>query len=236
MASPKKKSPSTKKKSYRLTEADLALAATIPAHRRKSFIKAAVGGDGYDYYKGVKTNLDSLLNIALSSDLAAPLAARKKIRAEVAAACIGTREIKGNQGVAEGLYEYVFEQRVTAAPFDFPQIALGKAGTRRFWAPYILKIGGKKYIPFFDFRQGRSRSTRDSRRFIFSIQHTHIRLANPTEYGDVGFVIFTFTEPQSRVRKLVSYFDAGVSFWNDEQIGGMIDAVYRDLEAIKKAA
>jgi hypothetical protein len=38
------------------------------------------------------------------------------------------------------------------------------------------------------------------------------------------------------VRKLVPYFDTGVSFSNDHEIGAMIDAVYRDLDEIKKAA
>jgi hypothetical protein len=49
-------------------------------------------------------------------------------------------------------------------------------------------------------------------------------------------VIFQFTAPINRVRNVVPYFDAGVSFWSDKEIGVMIDAVYRDLDEIKKAA
>ena len=79
----------------------------------------------------------------------------------------------------------------------------------------------KKYVPFFDFLQGPRRLTREARRFIFSIQHTHIRLANPTEYGDVGFVIFQFTAPINRVRNAIAHFDAGISFWSDKEIGVM---------------
>jgi hypothetical protein len=61
-------------------------------------------------------------------------------------------------------------------------------------------------------------------------------LANPTEFGDVGFVIFQFTAPENRVRKVVAYFDTGISFWSDQEIGEMIDAVYRAIDEIKKAA
>jgi hypothetical protein len=233
MASPKTKSPSIKKKSYRLTNSDLALAATAPAHRRKSLIKAAAGSGGYDYYKGVKTNLGKILSLAFNPALPT---ARRRLKAAVADACIASRDIKNNQSVADGLNNYVAERQIAVAAFDFPPITLGLAGTRSFWAPYILKIDGKKYIPFLDFRQGRRRLTRDARRFIFSIQHTHIRLANPTEYGDVGFVILEFTAVQNKVRSVVPYFDTGISFWSDPEIGAMIDAVYRALDEIRRAA
>jgi hypothetical protein len=231
MASPKTKSPSTKKKSYRLTNSDLALAATAPAHRRKGIIKAAAGSGGYDYYKGVKTNLGKILSLAFNPALPA---ARKRLKAAVAAACIADRDIKNNQSVADGLNNYIAERRIEVAAFDFPQITLGRAGTRSFWAPYILKIDSKKYIPVLDFRQGERRLTREARRFIFSILNTHIRLANPTEYGDVGFVILEFAAPQSKVRSVVPYFDAGFSFWSDVEIGAMIDTVYRAVDEIKK--
>jgi len=237
MASPKTKSRSTKKKKkYRLTNTDLALAATATADRRKAIIKAAAGGSGYDRYKGVKTNLGDILRLALNAHVPASLPTIKQIKRAVARACISSREVKGNQSLAEGLYEYVVEHNVTAALVDLPPVALGRAGVRSFWQPYLLKIDGKKYIPFFDFRLGERRPTREARRFIFSVQYTYIRLANPTEFGDVGFVIFQFTAPINRVRKVVAYFDTGISFWNDAEIGTMIDAVYRVVDELEKAA
>ena len=120
MASRKTKSRSIKKKSYRLADTDLALAATAPANRRKGIIKAAAGGGGYDRYKGVKTNLGGILNLALNARVPASLATKKQIKTAVARACISSREINSNQSVAEGLYDYVVEHNVTAAMFDFP--------------------------------------------------------------------------------------------------------------------
>jgi hypothetical protein len=126
MANRKKKPRSIKKKkSYRLTDTDLALAATAPANRRKAIIKAAAGSGGYDRYRGVKTNLGGILNLALNSRVPASLATKKQIKTAVARACIGSREVKGNQSVAEGLYDYVVEHNVTAAMFDFPPVSSG---------------------------------------------------------------------------------------------------------------
>lgn len=184
----------------------------------------------YDY-RGVKTNLGGIVNLAGSS-----LGSLEQIKATVALDCIGSDEIKPNQSVAAGLHEYVTEHNVVAAMFDYPPVALGPAGLRSFWEPLLLRIDGKRYIPFFDLRQGPRRLTRDAWRFIFSIQHSHIRQANPTEFGDLGLVVLQFTSPINKVRKVVPHFDTGVSFWNDKNIGTMIDAVYRDLDEIRKAA
>jgi hypothetical protein len=49
-------------------------------------------------------------------------------------------------------------------------------------------------------------------------------------------VILEFAAPQSKVRSVVPYFDTGFSFWSDAEIGVMIDAVYRAVDEIKKAA
>jgi hypothetical protein len=75
-----------------------------------------------------------------------------------------------------------------------------------------------------------------ARRFVFSVNHTSIRLANPTEFENVGFGIFQFEEINGGVRKAVPYFDDAISFWTDKEIGAMIDDVYRVLDEIRKAA
>ena len=165
-----------------------------------------------------------------------PEPTREHIKTAIARSCNdGPGEIKGNQAVGLGLYDYITAHKVTVAEFEFAPVALGRAGRRCFWAPYILKIDGKKHIPFFDFR-GETRLPREARRFVFSLNHTYIRLANPTEFADVGFVIFQFEEMNGGVRKAVPYFDNGISFWTDAEIGTMIDEVYRVLDEIRRAA
>ena len=71
---------------------------------------------------------------------------------------------------------------------------------------------------------------------MFSINHTYIRLANPTEFENVGFVIFQFEDMSGGVRKAVPYFDNGILFWTDHEISKMIDEVYRVLDEIQRAA
>ena len=236
MASPAKKFRSSRKKRFHLSEIDLARAATAPASQKRSIIKQATRGDGYDRYRGVRANLGAILNVALPL-ISGARPTKAHIKKAIARACNdGPGEVKSNQGVGLGLYEFVAAHDVTAAELDLRPVTLGPAGPRRFCAPYLLKFGGKKYLPFFDFR-GEKRLPTEAQRFVFSVNHTHVRLANPTEYRDVGFVIFQFDALNAEgVRKAIPHFDAGISFWTDKEIGVMIDETYRVLDEVRKAA
>jgi hypothetical protein len=236
MASRNTKSRSMRKKSYHLNETDLARAVTAPAERKRGMILLAVSGIAYDHYKGIKDWLGTILNLAVNRLLPASAATKEQVKAIVARGCIGTKEIAGNQAIAEGLYNWVAENNVTAAEFDFPRVTLGRAGARQFWHPFLLKIDGKNYIPFFDFRQERSCLTAEARRFIFSVNHSHIRLGDPTLYRDVGLVIVQFGPLKDNVRNVVAHFDGGVSYFADKEINAMIDETYRILDEIRRAA
>ncbi len=54
--------------------------------------------------------------------------------------------------------------------------------------------------------------------------------------GDVGFVIFQFENSRKGARKAIPYFDNGIKFWTDREIGQMIDETYRILDEIRPAA
>lgn len=228
MASREKKPP--------LSEIDLALAATAPANQKKSLIQAATGERGYDFYRGFRSNLATILNIAVNPLVAAPAVTKKQIKAAIGRSCNDAPgETKNNESVGEGLRDYVIAHNIIGAEFVFDPVSLGRAGKRFFWYPYILKIDGKNYIPFFDPRRTNC-LTPEARRFVFSINHTHIRLLNPTEWGDVGFVIFQFEDSRNGSRKAIPHFDHGIKFWNDKEIGSMIDDTYRVLDEIRRAA
>jgi hypothetical protein len=214
----------------------LARAATAPAYLRKGIIKAATSGGGYDRYKGVRSNIGAILKLALNPFVPASSPTKRQIKLSVGRDCIASDDVRRNQSIAEGLYDYVAAHNVTAAEFNFGAVALGRAGKRYFWTPYILKIDDKKYIPFFDFRQDRRGLVSEARRFVFSINHSHIRGAEIPEYRDIGFVIFQFGELKKGVREAIPYFDSGISFWTDKEIGTMIDETYLVLDEIRRAA
>jgi hypothetical protein len=225
----------SQKKKFNLTEIDLAHAATAPTNQKKSIVTQATSGNGYDFYRAIRDNSGAILNLQLPLVSASPVT-REETVAAVGRACYArSGEIEGNEAIAAGLWDYVDKHKVTAANLDLEKVFLGPAGRRWFWAQYILKIDGEKYIPFFDWRKDTGLSS-EGRRFVFSVNHAHIRLANPTEYGDVGLVIFQFEVLNNKTRRAVAHFDDGISFWSDTDISQMIDDVYRVLDEVRRAA
>ena len=198
--------------------------------RRKLLLKV-MRGRGYPFYRSAKALYPSILSIA--SLVLLPSA--ETLKKTVARKCPKGRkgEIPGNQKIVEALRQYAVAHSVTGATFKHDPVPLGpRAGKREFWSPFIIQIDGKKYIPYFDPR-GANELTAAARAFMFSVNHTYIRLQDPTQYGSVGFVIFQFSKLKDGSRKVIAHFDKGVKFLTDNEIGKMIDAVYRTMDAIE---
>ena len=218
-------------KKPRLCDTDLALAATMTEDERRKLLLKVTHGRGYPFYRSAKALYPSILSIA-SLVLLPPAETLKKT---VARKCPKGRkgEIPGNQKIVEALREYAIAHSVTGVAFKHEPVPLGpRAGKRELWAPFIIQIDGGKFIPYFDPR-GDNELTAAARAFIFSVNHTYIRLQDPTQYGSVGFVIFQFATLKDGSRKVIAHFDKGVKFWSDREIGEMVDAVYRTMDAIE---
>ncbi len=147
-----------------------------------------------------------------------------------------TYTIKSDSG--HGLRDYVDAHNVRAIDFEHEGVPLGRAGRRHFWIPFLLEFDGKRFFAFIDPRRER-RLTWDARRFVFSIMHTYLREQNPNKYGNYGLVIFQFADTRKGPRKVEPHFADSIKFWKYEEIGKMVDAVYRILDELagsKKAA
>lgn len=215
----------------------MARAVVTPADQKKQFLKEVTEGTPYQRYKGIRDNLGALVRLALNPFIPAPHPSKQQIKKYVADDCIAPADIKGNQAIAEGLYDFVVKHDVTAAKSDFRRVvSLGRAGERKFWEPFFLLIDGKRYIPYLDFRQENTRLTTEAMRFVLSIQNTYVRLA-AEDYKNYGLVIFQFEQMDRKgVRKAVATYHNDAALWSDKEIGAMIDEVYRVLEEICRAA
>lgn len=223
-----------------LSEIDLARAASTVGTKRRGIIVAGTKEGGYPYYRGTSSAYPIILNVASlapTDDLSVD-----EINGIVEHAC-GSRkgEIDANKHLAHGLRNYVQAHHVKSALFEHEPAGLGRAGKRHFWVPFILEIDGKRHFAFIDPRLecGGRRLDFESRRFVFSVMHSHLREQNPNKYGGYGLVIFQFGEPKKGAREAEVHFADKIRFWSADEIAKMIDAVYRILDQInagKKAA
>src|SRR5215470_16001147 len=98
MASREKKPP--------FTETDLAIIATAPASRKKDLIRAATGEGGYQYYKGFRTTLPTILGAPLNPLIPAPRLTKRQVLGAVLRACNdGPGEKDNNKAIAEALFD-----------------------------------------------------------------------------------------------------------------------------------
>jgi len=215
---------------------DFALAVTAQRHEKERLLRNALRKGGYRYYRGIRSAAPMILKVA-NGLLSSPSSTKAQIKALIESTCINAHgELDNNLHLGEGLYDYAIAHNVTGAEFHTSSISLGRAGRRRIWEPFFLKIDERKYIPLIDPRLPEGGLTPDARRFVFSIQHTHFTLGDPTLWGDVGFVILQFEESKKGRRKVIPHFGDGIEFWDDKQIARMIDDTYRLLDDIREAA
>jgi hypothetical protein len=213
-------------------DTDLALAVTMPLPQQRRFIQKVTSGTGHDFYRSARATYPVALNVD-SLPLHPSIATLRRI---ISRKCKKARpgQVRANQAIVEGLGRYRETHNVSGAWFQYDPVNLGRAGYRTLWAPFQLQIDGKKCIPYFDLRST-TPLTYDARRFIFSVNHAHIREQDPALYGDARLVIFQFDTLRNGARKVIPHFDDGIKFWTAEEIGAMIDAAYRVLDEINNS-
>ncbi|HEY4115419.1 MAG TPA: hypothetical protein VGM17_15290 [Rhizomicrobium sp.] len=218
-------------KKRRLCECDLALAATMADEEElRRFILRFLTGRPYPFYRSAKSLIPSILSIMSLVLIPSEATLKKAIARKCKKGRVG--EVPGNQKIVAALREYAIAHKVTGVEFQHDKVPLGKAGLRQFWSPFIIEIDGKKYIPYFDPRLDWQLSP-EARRFVFSVNHTYIRAADPALFSDVGFAIFQFKKKADGSREIIVHFDDGVELWTDKEIGKMVDALFRMIEAVE---
>jgi hypothetical protein len=217
---------------------DLARAVAASLTAKEQFIRASMSGKGgYRYYRGFRAAAPMTLKVAAGMFLTAPAYTKAEAMAHAERECINAKgELENNLALVAGLYDYVMTHDVTGAENIVEPVSLGRAGLRHFWEPFILKIDGRKYIPFIDPRLPEKGLISDSRRLVFSIQNGHFRVSDQALWGDIDSVILQFDYAKNGTRKVIPHFNDGAGCWNDKQIAKMIDDTYRLLDDIRKAA
>lgn len=217
---------------------DMARAVAAPLAYKEAFIRAAMSGKGgYQFYKGFRATVPVTLNIVMGMLLTVPNFTKAEAKALAERCCINAHdELANNLALVDGLYDYAVAHNVTGAEFSIEPASLGRAGLRSLWEPFILKIDGRKYIPFIDPRLPQRGLISESRRLVFSVQNSHFRLSDQRLWGDTGSVILQFDYPKDGTRKVIAHFNDGADCWNDKQIAKMIDDTYRLLDEIREAA
>jgi hypothetical protein len=158
--------------------------------------------------------------------------------------CKTEDELKANLLVARGLHQFAVEAQMLGRAQEFFPLAMSAGQKVNYWLPIVLSLDGKPLVPFIDPRRSSRGLTQDARRFVFSMMHERIRVADP-DYESVALAIFQFDDGDGERRSPKLYTDEGVELFSLDEMEAMVATTYnlwrdvcegREIEARRAAA
>ncbi|MDO9589262.1 MAG: hypothetical protein Q7J13_15215 [Brevundimonas sp.] len=132
--------------------------------------------------------------------------------------------IEQNLKVARALNTLASVDGYLARQREFYSMTIGFIDQIKLWSDLALIIEGKPLAVFFDTRRG-NRLSPVGRKFTFSLQHQHIRLADP-DMASADLAVVQF--PVSGTERYGKLFRAAdMELFTYEQLEAMISETYR---------
>lgn len=132
--------------------------------------------------------------------------------------------IEQNLIVARTLHQFACDNKIKAFERPFYSMTIGMLDQIRLWPDLYLVMEGRAWIPFIDTRRGNG-LTEVARKFVFSLQHEHIR-ALDFDMRDAGLCVLQFP-PEGKERVARVYRHEASALFTYEQLETMIDETYR---------
>jgi hypothetical protein len=215
----------------RLSEINLARIAPMDVVAREKALRSLMTGRGFSRYNGVFQSLAEVFNIEMNPYLPVLRSPWPQVENFIRHNSAQTKPIiESNINVGKALFEWGVRYGVTGVRHQFePMMLSPSAGTVAYWHDIIIRLDGKSFVPFVDPRKDDC-LTPEGRRFVFSIQHTHIN--EHPDFKDIGFVIFQFTDTKVGSRQAVAHFSDGCEYRDFKVLQTMVDDTYRQFRTM----
>ena len=206
-----------------LPEIDLARIAPLPSEAKLKELEIFRFGHPPLSYNPMRSTLSDILDVEAGMfDLGR--VPWHKVAETIARRSRNDGEEKANLQIAEGLYRFAEARGLRGRKHDFLPLALGVGHRVAYWHSLVLIDGGIPFVPFFDPRRSRG-LTPEARRFVFSMMHERIRVADP-DFSDVRLCIFQFARVNDGPREPRLYHDEGVALFGFDELDEMVRETY----------
>ena len=208
-----------------LPETDLARIAPLPPDEKRRPLEQHKAGRPPFSYEPLRRIIDDVINV--TPDLFGPAEPTPWPKIED---LIGRRARPGNEYdsnvmVAKSLHAYSIAEGVRARRHEIRALPLSLDLTVTYWWPFVMVIGSRPLIPFFDPRRSR-RLTHIGRQFVFSTMNEAIRAADPDLVG-VQLGIFQFEAPDDDgTRPIRLHTEEAVTLFGFCELDEMIRETY----------
>lgn len=207
-----------------LPELDLARIAPMPRdQKRRALEQMKLGRPPYSYDPMRQSALD-ILNIEPGPLGAGARTPWHVIEADVRRRAKTADEADANLRVAEGLYSFADANHLRGRRHEFFPLAIGTSEKVTYWFQAVLAVGEKALVPFIDPRRAKKLSA-EARRFVFSVMHERIRVADP-DFAHVGLAIIQFAAPDEGSRVPQLFTDDGLELLEFDALDAMVRETY----------
>ncbi len=227
----------------RLPEIDLARIAPLASDRKRVELERFKLGRPTITYKPVRARFADIFNVKPDLFAATDPTAWPVLERLIRAKATSDEERDANLLVAKGLYEFASANALRSRSHNFFSLSLSVGEKVEYWLPMVTVLDGAPLVVFIDPRRDK-RLTGEARRFVFSMMHEHIRMANP-DFAEARLCILQFGDVIDDQRPAKLWTDAGIALYGFDELDGMVRETYdiwrevsqaRESEARRKSA
>lgn len=208
----------------RLPEIDLARIAPLASERKRAELERFKLGRPTITYKPVRARFADIFNVKPDLFAATDPTAWPVLERLIRAKATSEEERDANLLVAKGLYEFASANALRSRSHNFFSLSLSVGEKVEYWLPMVTALDGAPLVVFIDPRRGK-RLTAEARRFVFSMMHEHIRLANP-DFAEARLGILQFGDVVKDQRPAKLWTDVGITLYGFDELDLMVRETY----------
>lgn len=207
-----------------LPDIDLARIASSPKELQRKQLEQMRDGRPPFTYGPLRTCFHDIFNVqpemfGLVEPTAWPI-----VESRLREKCRSEAELKANIAVARGLHNFAMNAQMLGREQDFLSLSMTTGQRVSYWLPMVLSHEGQPIVPFIDPRHSKG-LTKAARRFVFSMMHQHIRVADP-DYESVQLAIFQFGDTKEDTRSPVMHSDENIELFSLDELESMVSDTY----------
>jgi len=150
----------------------------------------------------------------------------KQIEAAIIKASRTDEEQRNNIQVAKALHKFTIEGSVIGRKHDFFPMHIGVGKKVSLWLPMVLAVQQRPHIIFVDPRRTKG-LTEAGRKFVFSMMHESIRVAD-ADFAGVTLGIIRFKDDnEKKEREVQFYTDRDTTLFTLDELENMVAETYR---------
>jgi len=217
----------------RLPEIDLARVATLPTDQKRRALEHFKLGHPTITYKPVRARFADIFNVR--PDM---FAACDPIEWSVLEGLIRQKsrpgdECSANLLVAKGLHNFARSNDLRSRSQAFFPLSLSIGEKVEYWLPMVTALDAAPLVIFIDPRRG-TKLTSEARRFVFSMMHEHIRVANP-DFTAARLGVVQFGDAVDDQRPVTLSTDEGIKLFGFDQLDQMVRETYDIWREVSEA-